>query len=295
MHPPPDACSAEDVIRLALGDTVVDVVVGAADPLYGPRFDRTARVVRIRRGGADFLEVRGLADEFGLGGMGVLGYTEAGEGGSFLKIGVGRLKKLDAAEYHFARHYPILAMAPIRAQRSGNTVSCVQQSERVEGYQYAYRKEVQLADEGVLQLKYHLANIGERPFEFEHYNHNFLRFGGHDVGPQYEVATRFALESWPPEPWSRAGRTLRLRAPAPAKGTRSVGLELVITPDVNGVTVRHADGQTMRIGGDFTAQRFALWAVSAALSPEVFFRARIEPGAATQWSRTYAFERGPAS
>ncbi len=55
------------------------------DPLasaFGPRFDRTAQVVSVRKGRQSYLDERGLVDELGLRGNGVLGYERA-KGGTF--------------------------------------------------------------------------------------------------------------------------------------------------------------------------------------------------------------------
>ena len=64
---------------LVEGDLTVTIETAAAEPL--PRFDQTAVVRSVTCHGREWLEGPGLADEFGLEGFGVLGFTDASLGG----------------------------------------------------------------------------------------------------------------------------------------------------------------------------------------------------------------------
>ena len=80
-------------LLFVLKNTLLDVQVltpshpdGGVDAV---RFDQTARVTSLKYKGIELLDERGMPDEFGLLGIGVLGYEEGDE--TFVKIGVGQL------------------------------------------------------------------------------------------------------------------------------------------------------------------------------------------------------------
>lgn len=158
----------------------------------------------------------GLASEFGVGDdgalcyfrcgwpeatdvtNGVLGYQEARNGDTFLKIGVGELVKgtcpaCDSTDdYRFNSPY-LLAEPPKwrltrLAKNSHNENSAVQleHEARLRNYGYKLIKDVSLTD-NVLSVTTTLQNLGDAPFSTVWYSHHFFTCDGEAVGPGYSL------------------------------------------------------------------------------------------------------------
>lgn len=283
---------ADQIHRLTAGDTVAELAVDTSrlHAQYGPRFDRTAMVVSIRRAGREYLDPRGLCDEFGFSGRGVLGYDEASpDGGEFLKIGVGVLRRDTAEAYKFSRIWPIVRLLEVEVHASPSSLLVRQNSPEVQGFAYSYEKHYELGPDGTLLIKYKLTNTGPKPFAFDQYNHNFFSFAGAIADPGYAVVPAFPVEVKGDQGWSYNGAELRLRREAPARPGVYFGQDLELTAAVNRVTLRHTNGQWVECAGDFPAVRFAVWATLPTVCPEIFHRAQVSPGATITWQRSYRF------
>lgn len=286
----------EEPYHLVAGDFEAVIVTDTRrlEALYGPRFDRSAVVTSVKLGGREFVEARGLCDEFGLNGLGVLGYAEAvPEGGEFIKIGVGALQRDTAGEYSFIRHWPVVENARVEVTVQPEALLVRQAGPSRHGYACQLEKQYAITAGGRLTIAYALTNIGGKPFHFEHYNHNFLAFSGAAVDPAYRLAPAFALPQAGNDKWELGEDGLRLRAPAPARGGAVFGVDLAAPAAENSVVVRHANGQQLAISGDFPVARFAVWATQAAVCPEIFHRARLAPGETVRWTRHYQFSFQP--
>ena len=149
----------------------------------------------------------GLAAEFGVGDdgafcnyrcgwyqvdevtNGVLGYEEAKNGDSFLKIGVGELIKgscplCDSSEdYKFNSPYQFKRRPDWQLEISPSTPNFMALSHEATLYQHGYRlrKEITLNDDVIL-VKTILTNIGRVPFATAWYSHHFYTCDNHPVG-----------------------------------------------------------------------------------------------------------------
>ena len=152
----------------------------------------------------------GLASEFGVGDdgsfcnyrcgwgtrnditNGVLGYQEAKNGESFLKIGVGELVKgtcptCDSSEdYKFNSPY-MFAKPPDwkMAAATDNSVTLEHKAILHENG-YKLKKEIALAGE-ILTVTSTLTNLGSQPFSTAWYSHNFFTCDSIPLGPGYSV------------------------------------------------------------------------------------------------------------
>src|SRR5690242_15770460 len=77
---------------------------------------------------------------------GGLGYAEAKAGGTFVKIGVGVLRKQDDSEYKFVIPYEIVDGGKWTVKRRSDRVDFTQKLADQTGYGYAYHKTVRLAN-----------------------------------------------------------------------------------------------------------------------------------------------------
>lgn len=287
----PAASLAGEAFRLEQDRLQVEIEV-ASDrelPEFGPRFDRTAVVRSVTLDGVELLGPWGLADEFGLFGDGVLGFEEAAIGETFLKIGVGRLRRDTEEDYQFSYPYPVEALFPTEVAAAEHTLSVVQQSDGAGPWQYRYSKTYVLSGPGELSIRYELANTGTVGWSFEHYNHHWFRVAGAPVGPGYAVVTGFEL----PEAETtlrHAPHALALAESLASGGVAYYAGDLAgVPPSANTFAVQ-LDGQAVvTYQATVSPTRFALYADERGFCPEVFMRATVVPGAIVRWSATYRF------
>src|SRR5450631_1277196 len=120
----------------------------AGHSYYGPWFTQTDPTVSdfVYRG-ADIVAgpcsaITGPVEEFT-----VLGYDETKPGGTFLKIGVGLLRKPDEAHYSAYRLYEIVNGGTWSVKKSKEAVEFTQElHDASSGYGYVYHKKISLVD-----------------------------------------------------------------------------------------------------------------------------------------------------
>ncbi|MBC8039808.1 MAG: hypothetical protein H7Y06_04630 [Opitutaceae bacterium] len=260
---------------------------------FGPRFDRTAWVRSVQFHGKDMLGSGGLPDEFGLKGDGVLGYDAPMDGPGFIKIGVGRLKRVKDQPYFFSDRYPILKSYPVKiVSQSKNALAITQDGgDEVLPWSYRYKKTYLLKDTNTLIIRFELENCGAQPFSFNHYNHNWFNLDGDRVGPQHRLETGFVLV--PPEkPSPYEFEPYALQPKTSIKGGRAYYYESElpgVTAEQNRMHLTAGTPYTVTITGDFPPARIAVYAQHRDFCPEVFFKAELQPGETAKWTRTYTF------
>src|SRR3954462_8843774 len=143
---------------------------------YGPWFTRRSDTVRdFIYDGNDIVagpcsSTMGPAAEFR-----PLGYDAAKPGGTFVKIGVGMLKRTDDKAYDAYRLYPIADHGKWSVNRKGDSIEILQiLSDGSSGYGYEYRKTLRLINgKSEMELAHSLKNTGKNLIETQVYNHNF--------------------------------------------------------------------------------------------------------------------------
>lgn len=239
--------------------------------------------------------VTGPAEEFSTAGQG-LGYDAAKPGGTFIKIGVGVLRKPDDKPYDPYRLYPI--------QDGGTwTVACRpagidfrhELEDASTGYAYDYRKTVSLDGSAPrLILGHTLRNTGRRRLQTSVYNHNFLYLDRQPPGPGVSLTVPFTLRTAQPPPADLA-RVLnnRIEFTKTLTGEDRVYLSLEgfgSGPEDYEIRIENRRvGAGVRITGDRPLSRMALWAIRAPLSIEPFINITLEPGQAFTWQIAYEF------
>src|SRR5947207_2872295 len=106
--------------------------------------------------------ITGPSEEFITDGK-ALGFDEAKPGGTFIKIGVGVLRRPDDAKYDMFRVYPIQDGGKWKVTRKPNSIEFAQElADAASGYAYQYRKTVSLAGgKGQMVLDHTLRNNGK--------------------------------------------------------------------------------------------------------------------------------------
>jgi len=225
-------------------------------------------------------------------------WFEAAPGGTFLKIGVGVLRKpTDGAPYSSYAPYELVDGGTWTVTPSHDRVDFEQTvSDPASGYGYVYRKTVRLIPgKPAMEIAHSLKNIGSKPILTLSFNHNFLTFGGNPTAPGVSVSTPFDIIA------SRPLRDVAGISGASLTYRRALaGKESFSTP-INGfgsgagpydVAVRNAAGAGFRAVSKTPMTSLQLWSIRSTVSAEPFVRLEARPGETIDWSYDYSYTRG---
>ncbi|HEX8984613.1 MAG TPA: hypothetical protein VF767_04255 [Bryobacteraceae bacterium] len=268
---------------------------------YGPWFDRTdPKIHDFIYDGAEIVAgpcsaVTGPVDEFA-----PLGFDAAAPGANFVKIGVGALRRPDAAAYDNYRLYEIAGPGKWTVRKRRSSVEFTHAlSDASSGYGYIYRKTVRLAkDQPGMVLEHRLKNTGTRPIRTTVYNHNFLVLDRQPPGPDLSIAFPFQVRT--PKPLNpelaevRGDRIVYLKALA-GRDTASAAIEgFGTTPRDNQFRIESTRlGAGVKVVSDRALLRAYLWSIRTVVSFEPFIAIAVEPGQEFTWTSTYTYYKLP--
>ena len=231
---------------------------------------------------------KGMYNEFGI--EAAIGYNETKDGNRFHKIGIGLLKR-DNEVYDFSKDYNIKpAKFDIKLKSNKLIIEC--KSQRVNGYGYILKKEIELFESG-FGIKYYLQNVGDKTISTNEYTHNFLAINNDLLGPDYILKFPFQIKpilfekTFNPENKVEIGQNEVTFNDTPNEqfffsnlsGSVEVeaGWELINTKSNIGISEK----------GSFKTSKVNLWGAGHVVSPELFFDVKVLPGQSVEWSRTY--------
>jgi hypothetical protein len=234
----------------------------------------------------------GPADEF----QTPLGFDAAAVGGTFIKIGVGVLRKADGAPYSAFKKYEIVDSGKWSTRKGADFVEFVQElNDPATGYGYVYRKTVRLTSgKPEMVIAHSLRNTGRQPILSNLYNHNFLVLDGMATGPDDVITLPFEVKT------SRPGN----KELAEVRGNRIVYLKTLQDRDTFAMPVEGFGGEAkdydirvenrkagagMRVTGDRPLSSVALWSIRSVLAIEPFIAVAVEPGKETTWRYLYSY------
>jgi hypothetical protein len=233
-------------------------------------------------------------EEFQTNGT-ALGWDEAKPGGTFIKIGVGVLRK-DEGNYDYVKLYKILDSGKWAVEKNRDSVEFTQElTDSSSGYGYVYTKKVRLTrDKPEMVLEHRLTNTGRRTIRSAVYNHNFLVLDRQPPGPDFTITVPFQIRS--PHPPSNELAEIR--------GNHVVYLKVLENKDLveipiqgfgtgaedNEIRIENTKvGVGMRITGDHPLSDVNLWSIRMVLALEPFISMTIEPGREFTWKMTYEY------
>jgi hypothetical protein len=238
--------------------------------------------------------VTGPVEEYSTDGQ-ALGYAEAQPGGSFIKIGVGVLRKPDDAPYDHYKNYEVTDPGKWTIHRGSDSVEFIQELSGPNGYAYVYRKTVRLTKgKPQMVLQHSLKNTGTRAIASNVYDHNFLVLDRQAPGPGLTITFPFEIETNRPPKADLAE----------IQGTRIVYEKTLRDRDVVSTAIQGfgnspkdydiriesaAAGAGMRITADRPMSRAALWSIRSVAAVEPYIDLSIEPGSESTWTLTYDF------
>jgi hypothetical protein len=240
--------------------------------------------------------ITGPVQEFVTG----LGYDEAPAGGTFVKIGVGVLRKPANPPARGFFTYEIVDHGKWTVTVRTDAVDFLHEvSDPASGYGYRYKKTVSLTkNQPRMVLDQSLESTGRRVIETEMYDHNFFVIDNQPSGPDFEVTFPFEV----------TGSTTDLRGTAEVRSNRVVYLKELdaaqrIRTELKGFGSTPSDydirvtnrktGAAVRVTSDRPLSNVVFWSARTVLSPEAYIRVRVEPGRTLTWKIFYDFYTVP--
>jgi hypothetical protein len=235
--------------------------------------------------------ITGPVDEFA-----PLGWEDAKPGGTFVKIGVGVLRKPNEGKYDNFHLYDIANPGTWAVKKSSESIEFTQVvTDSFSGYGYSYNKTIRLVGgKPEMVLEHSLKNTGPRAIRTRVYNHNFLTLDGQPTGPGLVITVPFRIGA-------KQAPDKRL---AEIRGNQIVYLKTLENGDVAATSLQgfsdspkdnriRIENQRLGVGMSITSDRplssEALWSIRAVMAMEPFVSVTIEPAQEFSWRSTYSY------
>jgi hypothetical protein len=308
------ACAAADYPEAQISNDVLQVKLLLPDAhngyYRGTRFDWSGAISSLQFQGHEYFgkwfdqydpkihdAIMGPVEEFLTNGMG-LGYEEAKPGQSFVKIGVGAIRKPEEPTFRQFGTYDITDNGKWTINKTAGFVEFTQELSDTLGYAYIYKKTVRLVPgKPEMVLEHCLRNTGKKPISTSVYEHNFYMLDHRPAGPSYIV--RFPFEIHP---------QADLHGMAEARGKDftylkelQVGQSVATAMEGFRDTPRDYDirvenrkaGIGVRQTSDRPIAKLFFWSIRTTVCPEAFIDLHAEPGQEVKWRISYEFYRLP--
>jgi hypothetical protein len=272
----------------------------------GTRFDWSGIISSLQFGGHEYFgrwyerhdpkihdAITGPVEEFRTNDAG-LGYDEAKPGSTFVRIGVGTVRKPDEKAYRPFETYEIVDPGKWTVHRHKDRIEFTHRLNSGDGYAYVYRKTVRLVKgKPELLLEHSLKNTGQKVIDTTQYNHNFFVIDREVVGP--DVAVKFAFAPVAQRGFADRAEVVgqEIRFPRELEGKNGVFSELTgSTNEVKDYDFRVENlksGAGVRITSDQPLLKVNFWAIRTVASAEPYIHLRIDPGKESHWAVRYEF------
>jgi len=224
-----------------------------------------------------------------------IGYDSAKPGETFVKIGVGTLKKLNDKPYRFSSQFEIMNGGEWTIKKRKDRVQFIHELHDVNGYAYIYKKTVRLVkNKPELVLEHSLKNIGAKEIETHTFNHNFFVIDQQPTGPDFTVSLPFEISNQAAGKKLMKFENMQMRyLKELSKGESTMEYPVGFTgdriEDYDFTIANSKTGASVRITADQPLSKFMFWSVPTTLSPEPFIKVKARPGEKFKWNITYEF------
>jgi hypothetical protein len=237
--------------------------------------------------------ITGPVEEFRTDDKG-LGYDEAKVGGTFVRIGVGTVRKPEEKAYRAYDTYDIVDPGKWTIHKYKDRVEFTQRLTSDLGYAYVYRKTVRLVKgKPQLVIEHSLKNTGKKVIETTQYNHNFFVIDHETVGP--DIVVKFAFTPAATRGFSDRAEIHGPEIVFPRVLEAKKGVFSELTGSANDVKDYDFRVENVKTGAGvhFTSDQPLLkvnfWAITTVAAAEPYLQFRIEPGHESHWKIQYEF------
>jgi hypothetical protein len=238
----------------------------------------------------------GPVDEFEM----PLGWDDAKPGGTFIKLGVGVLRKT-GDKYNRYFPYEVVDSGKWTVKKHKDAIEFTQVLSDPElGYSYVYRKVVRLVKgKPEMVIERSLKNTGRLEIKSQVYDHNFVVLDKQPPGPDFTIKFPFQIET--PRPPNKALVDVRGNQIVYAKPLSGEDQAVVFmqgfsdnAKDSEIVIENSRVGAGIKISGNRPLIREFLWSIRTVLAVEAYVAIDVQPGAEFTWSNTYDYYTLPA-
>jgi hypothetical protein len=246
-----------------------------------------------------------------------LGYAEAKEGETFVKIGVGELVKPKEAKYSFFTNYKVAnpgIWKVLHRKKLGVEQEAMEFRQTVtskSGFSYHFIITLRMADysmgpeeadiETQLFVKYELINVGSKKIQTDVYNHNFFNVDKNPIGPGYGIIFANELEPAMGSTFGDRAKFVDNKIEFPKQLQKEAAFGRVVdtfdkVPCESSYVMRYNNGtkfvRVQVIDSITRRKKFQVWAIGTVMCPEPFHDVTVDPGDAAVWDSTYIFTTG---
>lgn len=238
--------------------------------------------------------ITGPVEEFLTNDSG-LGYDEAKPGGSFVKIGVGALRRPDDGPFRQFGTYEITDPGKWTVHQSDQAIEFTHELADTGGYAYLYQKTLRLEGNRLI-LEHRLRNTGRKTISTSVYEHNFFMLDGQASGPDTVVRFRFDPRAKADLHGLAETREKELRYLHELERGQTVFTELSGyggSAADNDIRVENTKtGAAVHQTGDHPLSKLVLWSIRTTVCPEAYIDLQVEPGKEVAWRIAYEFYAG---
>jgi hypothetical protein len=325
---PPSALISNGVVRVKV------YLPDAQNGYYqGTRFDWSGSVASLETGGHSYFgewspnhdpkvhdSITGPVEDYA-----PLNYAESKPGETFVKIGIGTLRKMDDQAYRFSAPYELLDTGKWSVRTGPDFVEYHHElNDPKSGYAYVYTKTVRLTTgKPQMTIEHTLRNTGAKAIATNVYNHGFFMLDSQPTGPDITVTFPFdiktaremtglaeargkqivylkELQEGIAGAVGAGGASGRGGNGGGGRGGRQAASTLIEgfgtdVKDFNIAIENHKTGAGVRITGDRPLWRLNFWSVRTTVCPEAYVEVKADPGKETSWRLTYDFYAVPAA
>jgi hypothetical protein len=228
-----------------------------------------------------------------------LGFDDAKVGGTFLKIGVGVLRRPHDKPYDRYLAYEIVDGGKWTTTIGTDSVVFKQiLSNPVSGYGYIYTKTLRLLPgKPVMQIRHQLRNTGSKPLVTSVYDHNFFVSNSHHTGPDYAITMPYPIkisDTQGPDLFRIDGNRLLFTKPFKTKDmvvTWIAGFR-PIAKDYSFRVENTRTGTGYSVQGDRPLSQIMVWAIYTNISLESFIDLNAGLGKEERWNYEYTYFTG---
>lgn len=267
----------------------------------GNRFEQAGLITKLEREGHTFFldasavhaplnssECCGPCEEW----FDAIAFSDAQPGEAFIKLGVGLYEKPCSTNHQWYSAYWPIKMFPWTVEVAEDKVEFVQEVDGPRGWGYRYVKRLILVPgKPVLRIEHTLTNTGKRHIEAEQYAHNFMALDRKPVGKGLTVSFSFPPKTGADLSTLGVIEGNRLVVTNDKAGTKMIPIEgwAPDSRDVVATITMPGVAAGLRISGDFSVSKLAIFLDPKQISCEPFTKVSLEPGATVSWTRSYEF------
>ena len=240
--------------------------------------------------------ITGPVEEFRTNDTG-LGYEDAKPGGTFVRIGVGTVRKPEEKAYRPYDTYDIVDPGKWNVRRQKDRIQFTHRLNGENGYAYVYRKTLQLVKGNpVLLIEHSLRNTGTKVIDSTQYNHNFFVIDHEVVGP--DVVLKFPFTPTLVRDLSGRAQVRGQEIIFPHElQDKGVFTELTGSDhDVKDYDFRIENlrtGAGVHMTADQPLLKVNFWAIRAVAVAEPYIQLHVPPGKEVHWTIRYEFYTMP--